>query len=114
MGVGEYGGPNILLGAAWPIVLTAVSIAVWRLTHSRQTRSVLLLLAAIVNIGDCVNVSWGRTIDPLRLKTPKTYQLHFYIAIILAQMKIGLVICAGAMRFVYQLIGLAPESNNAK
>ncbi|KAI8903661.1 hypothetical protein DFJ77DRAFT_282349 [Powellomyces hirtus] len=98
-GAREYGGPNILLGTTWPIVATAFAIAVWRLTHLRRTRSVLLLLAVLANIGDCVNVSWGRTIDPLKLRTPETYKLHFDLAIMLSQLKIGLLICAGAIRF---------------
>ncbi|TPX54730.1 hypothetical protein PhCBS80983_g05798 [Powellomyces hirtus] len=99
-GAREYAGPNILLGTTWPLVTIAFAIAAWKLAHSRQIRSVLLLVGVLVNIGDCVNVSWGRTIDPLKLKSPGTYELHFDLAIIMGQLKICLIVIAGAIRFV--------------
>ncbi|KAI8906665.1 hypothetical protein DFJ77DRAFT_477652 [Powellomyces hirtus] len=98
-GAREYAGPNILLGTTWPLVTIAFAIAAWKLAHSRQIRSVLLLVGVLVNIGDCVNVSWGRTIDPLKLKSPGTYELHFDLAIIMGQLKICLIVIAGAIRF---------------
>ncbi|KAI8920907.1 hypothetical protein DFJ77DRAFT_447819 [Powellomyces hirtus] len=93
----DYGGPGILLGTAWPFVAAALAMALWRMITRPTTRAGLLLFCVALNIADCVNLSWGRSVDPFHLQT--RVKGHYYMAIIFSQAKIGMLLAATAFRF---------------
>ncbi|KAI9003601.1 hypothetical protein BC832DRAFT_84043 [Gaertneriomyces semiglobifer] len=92
----DYGGPGILLGTAWPFVFAAFAIAVWRVYTRPSLRAALLLAATSVNVADCANVTWARSIDPLKLRL--MVKQYLYLAIIFAQIKVAILIWAAGIR----------------
>ncbi|TPX72853.1 hypothetical protein SpCBS45565_g00045 [Spizellomyces sp. 'palustris'] len=90
-----YGGPGILLGTTWPIVLATALIIGWRLYGTRSVRTWFLFVAVILNMVDCANVSWARSTPKAELNI----DAHFMMAIIFSQMKMAFLASAGAWRF---------------
>ncbi|KND00096.1 uncharacterized protein SPPG_04437 [Spizellomyces punctatus DAOM BR117] len=90
-----YGGPSMLVGSCWPIMVFAFMIAVWRVSTNPNPRAILLLIATVVNLVDIANLTYGKTVAPSALAmTP-----HLVLLVICGQVKLGLLIAASGWRF---------------
>ncbi|KAI8995764.1 hypothetical protein BC832DRAFT_354868 [Gaertneriomyces semiglobifer] len=91
----SYGGPGILLGTTWPIVVATLPIVVWRLITNGSIRSWFLFIAVLFNLADCANVTWARSTPRAELDV----NTHFKMAIAFSQLKMAFLASAGAWRF---------------
>ncbi|KAJ3157919.1 hypothetical protein HDU89_000298 [Geranomyces variabilis] len=95
-----YGGPGVMIGAAWPIVMAALLISSWRFKTMPSVRSGLLLVAVILNIGDALNLSLGKTTSVFIMLGSNSHIMTYkYLCIIFSQLRFGLLFWAAAYRF---------------
>ncbi|KAJ3181912.1 hypothetical protein HDU85_003429 [Gaertneriomyces sp. JEL0708] len=93
--IDAYGGPGVLLGTAWPVILLTLAITTWRTYHVRSVRAWLLLFAVLINMTNGVNATMLRIIPPSELHLPT----HLIMACVLSNYKMAFVASAGAWRF---------------
>ncbi|KAJ3176721.1 hypothetical protein HDU87_004860 [Geranomyces variabilis] len=96
----SYGGPGVLIGTAWPIIMAALMISSWRFKTSPSIRAGILLVAVILNIGDALNQSLGKTTSVF-IMTGSNPHITTYknLCIIFSQLRFGLLFWAAAYRF---------------
>ncbi|KAJ3152801.1 hypothetical protein HDU89_001004 [Geranomyces variabilis] len=94
-GFDSYAGPGLVIGACAPVVLFSALISAVRIRHKCNRRSTLLLLASAMNVGDVLNIMYGRTTNPNYLHV----RAHYMLLVVLGISKLGLLLCAASYRF---------------
>ncbi|KAJ3181499.1 hypothetical protein HDU87_001109 [Geranomyces variabilis] len=94
-GLDSYAGPGLVIGACAPVVLFSALISAVRIRHKSNHRSTLLLLASAANVGDVLNIMYGRTTNPNKLHV----RAHYLLLVVFGITKLGLLLCAASYRF---------------
>ncbi|KAI8586306.1 hypothetical protein BDZ88DRAFT_429756 [Geranomyces variabilis] len=98
-----YGGPGVLVGVCWPIVVTALVISSWRLKTKPSWRSTLLFIGVLLNVGDVVNLTVAKMTSPFEINPDYSTSLYSYLytdlLVIFSQARMGLIFWSCSWRF---------------
>ncbi|KAJ3005760.1 hypothetical protein HKX48_000472 [Thoreauomyces humboldtii] len=95
-----YGGPGVMVGATWPLVLLALVFSSWRLKTKPSIRAALLFISVLLNLADTSNSTYGKVLSPLEFLTVNsTSSTYYYMLVLFSQIRCGTIFAAASWRY---------------
>ncbi|KAI8820381.1 uncharacterized protein EV422DRAFT_68393 [Fimicolochytrium jonesii] len=94
---GQYGPPGMIVGAMWPLALTSILLAIWRVLNILDGRSAALFLSSLGSVATVCVMTWAKTLAPLDLLAREN--TYICVLIVLGQIQSGAVFVSASFRF---------------